>query len=156
MLRASVVLALVPMVLVLSGCGGEAPVGSTVKTVPLTGKISLDGKPHGPASVRFVPESSEGGVKTAYAEVKPDGSFEATTYVTGDGIAPGKYTVDLSAGAESGSTDPAQMMAAIQGFAIEKTTVDVPADGLKDIEIKLTTSKGKKANAPGTGAMLGQ
>jgi hypothetical protein len=72
--------------------------------------------------------------------------------VTGDGIVPGKYTVRVGSEGDGGSTDPAAMMAAVTGEAIEPFTVDVPADGLTDVELKLTSSK-KKA---GAGGMLGQ
>ena len=152
MLRACVMLALMSG---LAGCGGDAAVGPRVKIVPLTGTISLDGKPHGPATVRFVPQSADGGVKTASAEVKADGTFAATTYVTGDGIAPGKYDVELGGTSDAGSIDPAQMMSAIQGASIENTSIDVPEAGLTDVEIKLTTAKGATQNT-GDPAMLGQ
>ncbi|HAP08839.1 MAG TPA: hypothetical protein DCR20_13505 [Planctomycetaceae bacterium] len=134
------------------GCGGGAEGGAKVKTAAFTGKLTLDGKPYGKVKVQFIPEGSDAGVRTAYAEVKDDGSFAATTYVTGDGIVPGKYTVRVGSEGDGGSTDPAAMMAAVTGEAIEPFTVDVPADGLTDVELKLTSSK-KKA---GAGGMLGQ
>lgn len=155
MLRVWLVIGMVPLALSLAGCTGEVSGGSKVKTVPLAGKVTLDGKPHGPASMQFIPQSAEGGTKAAYAEVKADGTFTATTYVTGDGIIPGKYDVTLGGEADAGSTDPAKMMAAIQGASIEKTSIDVPADGLPDVEIKLTSSKGGQTPA-GAGTLLGQ
>lgn len=136
----------------IAGCSGDAAVGSKEKTVPFTGKLSLDGKPYGSVKVQFLPQGSDGGVRTAYAEVKEDGSFSATTYVTGDGIIPGKYTVRVGSEGDGASTDPSQMMAAVAGAAIDSFEVDVPAEGLTDIDLKLTSSskKGK------SGGMLGQ
>lgn len=125
------------------GCsGGES--GTKEKTVPLTGKLLVDGQPRGSASVQFVPKNSDGGVRTAYAVTEADGSFSATTYVTGDGIIPGSYTISLGAEADGSSTDPAAMMAAAAGASIKSSEIDVPADGLTDVEIKLTSADGGK------------
>jgi hypothetical protein len=45
------------------------------------------------------------------------------------------------------------MMSAVAGSSIESIDIDVPAEGLTDIELKLkTTTGGKKAS----GGMLGQ
>lgn len=134
------------------GCGGGAEGGAKAKTVPFTGKLTLDGKPYGKVKVQFIPEGSDQGVRTSYAEVKDDGSFSATTYVTGDGIVPGKYTVRVGSEGDGGSTDPAAMMAAVSGASIEAFTVDIPAEGLSDVELKLTSSNAKAKG----GGMLGQ
>ena len=136
----------------IAGCSGDAAYGEKARTVPFTGKLTLDGKPYGSVKVQFVPQGSDGGVRTAYAEVKEDGSFSATTYVTGDGIVAGKYTVRVGSEGDGASTDPAQMMAAVSGASIEPFNVDVPAEGLTDVELKLNSSskKGK------SGGMLGQ
>jgi len=134
------------------GCGGGAAGGAKAKMVPFTGKLTLDGKPYGKVKVQFIPEGSDAGVRTSYAEVKDDGSFSATTYVTGDGIVPGKYTVRVGSEGDGGSTDPAAMMAAVSGASIEAFTVDVPAEGLSDVELKLNSSKAKAKG----GGMLGQ
>jgi hypothetical protein len=154
MLRACASAALGICLLFVAGCSGEAGVGSErAKTVPFTGKITVDGKPSGAVKVQFLPKGSEGGVRTAYADVKEDGSFAATTYITGDGIVPGKYSVKVGADADASSTDPAAMMSAVAGSSIESIDIDVPAEGLTDIELKLkTTTGGKKAS----GGMLGQ
>lgn len=100
-----------------------------------------------------MPKGSDGGVRTAWAEVKEDGSFAATTYITGDGIVPGAYTVKVGSEGDGSSTDPAAMMSAVAGASIESIDIDVPAEGLTDVELKLkTTTGGKKAS----GGMLGQ
>jgi len=135
------------------GCGGgDAEGGAKAKTVPFTGKLTLDGKPYGKVKVQFIPVGSDQGVRTSSAEVKDDGTFSATTYVTGDGIVPGKYTVRVGSEGDGGSTDPAAMMAAVSGASIEAFTVDIPAEGLSDVELKLTSSKAKAKG----GGMLGQ
>jgi hypothetical protein len=142
------------LLLVAAGCGGDPGAGAErAKTVPFTGKITVDGKSPGVVKVQFLPKGSEGGVRTAYADVKEDGSFAATTYITGDGIIPGKYTVRVGSESNPGSTDPAEMMAAIAGTSIEPIDIDVPSEGLSDAALNLKSSSGGKKSG---GAMLGQ
>ena len=123
MFRVSMLLLVAGMLLSTSGCSGDGAGGSKVKTVPFSGKILLDGTAHGNVNVTFTPQGSDGGVRTAYAKVKEDGSFVATTYVTGDGIIPGKYDVSIGAEGDGASADPAKMMAAVIGASIEKMEV---------------------------------
>jgi len=145
---------LTAVISVVAGCLGDSGAGAgKAKTVPLSGKITLDGKPHGNVNLQFLPQSSDAGVRTAYAQVEADGSFSATTYVTGDGIVAGKYSVRIGSEADGASTDPAKMMAAVAGASIETMELDVPAEGLTDIELKFK-SAGNKAGA--AGGLLGQ
>jgi hypothetical protein len=139
--------------MMLVGCGEGAIGAAKVKTVPFTGKITIDGQPASGISVQFLPKTSDGGARSAYAEVKPDGTFAATTYVTGDGIVPGSYSVKAGKEADGASTDPAEMMAAVAGMAIDEIDIEVPADGLTDVELKMTSKSG--ANGAGGPAMLG-
>lgn len=142
MFRVSVLLVFAGMLVGVSGCMGEGAGGAKVKTVPFSGKILLDGTPHGNVNVTFTPQGSDDGVRTSYAEVKEDGSFVATTYVTGDGIIPGKYNVQIGAARTAGdvaSADPAQLMASVAGASIDKFEVDIPAEGLTDVELKMTS-----------------
>lgn len=128
------------MFLSVSGCSGESGGGVKVKTVPFSGKVLLDGTPHGNVNLTFTPQGSDGGVRTAYAQVKEDGSFTATTYVTGDGIVPGKYDVRIGAANNTSSTssaDPTQLMASVAGASIDKLEVEIPAEGLTDVELKM-------------------
>jgi len=148
------VICLGAFIAMVSGCGGESGVGAgKAKTVPLTGKVTLDGSSHGGVNLQFIPKSADAGVRTAYSQVSADGTFAATTYVTGDGIVPGKYTVQIGASEDVGSADPAKMMAAVNIAAVETVEIDVPADGLTDIELKFKSKPGSKG--AGGGAMLG-
>ena len=138
--KVSTLLLVAGLILPAFGCSEGGGAGSQkVKTVPFTGKILLDGTPHGDVRVQFIPQGSDGGVRTAYAQVKEDGTFAATTYVTGDGIIPGKYDVTVGAIVDNSSADPAVAMAAVSGASIEKMEVDIPAEGLSDVELKLTS-----------------
>lgn len=155
MFRVSMLLVLSGSLLCATGCSGEVAGSAKVKTVPFSGKILLDGTPHGNVTVTFTPQGSEGGVRTAYSQVKEDGSFVATTYVTGDGIIPGKYDVRIGAEADAGSTDPSKMMAAVVGASIEKLEVDIPADGLTDVELKMTSATKAEGGGNQVGIGLG-
>ncbi len=153
MSRFLICFAIVCPITLVAGCGGDAAVGKKAAIVPLTGKLLVDGQPRGGASLQFMPLSADGGATTAYAVTEADGSFSATTYVTGDGIAPGKYKISLGSEEDNSSTDPMKMMAAAAGSAIKTSEIEIPAAGLTDVEIKLTSeSGGKKKGGPG---MLG-
>ena len=131
---------------VAAGCGEGASGAGRAKTVPLTGKVTLDGKPFANSKIQLIPQGESEGARTSYAQTKEDGSFSATTYVTGDGVVPGKYIVKAGSDGDAASTDPAALMASAAGTAIDTAEIDVPADGLKDIELKLSSAnKGKGA-----------
>jgi len=148
-------LMLVSLIVPVAGCGGDPGAGEKVETVPLTGTLLVDGQPRGAASIQFTPMDAEGGVRTSYALTESDGSFAATTYVTGDGIVPGKYKITLGNDEDVASTDPAKMMAAAAGQSIGSSEINVPADGLTGIEIKLT-SGASGSGGSGPGGLLGQ
>jgi len=153
--RVSVLLVFSGMLFSACGCTGEGAGGTKVKTVPFSGKILLDGNPHGNVNVQFIPQGSDGGMRTSYSQVMEDGSFSATTYFTGDGIVPGKYDVRVGSDGDGASTDPALMMTAIAGASIGKFEIDVPAEGLTDVELKLTSSAPQAQGTGTTGIGLG-
>jgi hypothetical protein len=154
--RVTVIAPLFLLVFTTIGCGGGGGEEGRVKTVPLTGTLLVDGQPRGGASIQFTPSDAAGGARAASSLTEEDGSFEATTYVTGDGIIPGKYSVSLGGSEEdAASIDPALMMASVQGKATSTSEVDVPKDGLTGIEIKLTTSASSGEALPPAGGLIG-
>lgn len=82
------------------GCGGGA---ASVKTVPVKGKVTLDGKPVEGATVQFAPEDSTG--RAASGVTKSDGTFELTTVGGGPGAVPGKYKVAITKRATAGPAE---------------------------------------------------
>ncbi|HOM17966.1 MAG TPA: hypothetical protein PLQ00_11595 [Thermoguttaceae bacterium] len=86
----------------LEGCGSGRP-----KTIPVTGVVTLDGKPIEGANVTFYPDTGESAgagsqQKKADATVRPatgttdkDGKFTLKTFEPGDGALPGKYKVAI-------------------------------------------------------------
>lgn len=155
MLKSLTVITIAGLLIVVAGCGSDGGAGAEkVATVPFTGKVTLDGQPYGSVNLQFLPESGEGGARTSYAVVTEDGSFEATTYVTGDGIVPGKYIIKVGSDEDTSSTDPAAMMGAVAGTAIANMEVDVPAEGLEGVELKMKRAQTGGGNSTG-GSMLG-
>lgn len=101
MLRWSIGIGAVAVLAAVVGCGGGA---TSVKTVPVKGKVTLDGKPVEGATVQFAPEQGSSG-RAASGLTKSDGTFELTTVGGGAGAVPGKYKVAITKRATAG---PAQ------------------------------------------------
>jgi hypothetical protein len=77
---------------ILVGCGeGE----SGPKLVPVSGTVTLNGKPLEGATVSFQPDGSTPGVMPAEDITGPDGNYKAITKGR-SGVAPGKYKVVVS------------------------------------------------------------
>lgn len=86
----------------LEGCGSGRP-----KTVPVTGVVTLDGKPIEGANVTFYPDTGEtagagaqqkkadGPGRPATGTTDKDGKFTLKTFEPGDGALPGKYKVAI-------------------------------------------------------------
>src|SRR5262249_40025801 len=83
---------LVPVTLVLvfgtAGCG--------TRLYPVRGTVTLeDGTPLTQGMVIFE-SNQKGAAVMARGEVKPDGSYQLSTYKPGDGVPPGKYRVRIN------------------------------------------------------------
>lgn len=70
------------------GCGPRRPA-----TVPVTGRITLDGKPVAGAAVMFEPE---GGGVPARGSTGPDGTYTLTTFERDDGAIAGRHRVGVT------------------------------------------------------------
>jgi hypothetical protein len=81
-----------PLLVVLTGCGGGLP-----EVAPVRGTVTFDGKPlptFKNAAVIFTPRHG----RTAKSVISPaDGSFDLSTYATGDGARIGIHSVTVSA-----------------------------------------------------------
>lgn len=86
----SLTLALICSAILLAGCGGP----QNPATYPVTGKVTLKGKPVAGASVVFVPQNATEPGATATSQ--DDGTYSLTTYVNGDGARPGSYNVRVA------------------------------------------------------------
>ncbi len=74
----------------LVGCGESGP-----KLVPVTGTVTLNGKPLEGAVVSFQPDASMPGAMPAEDVTGPDGNYKALTKGR-SGVVPGKYKVVVS------------------------------------------------------------
>jgi hypothetical protein len=78
-----------------ASCGRSAP--EYPKVEPVSGSVFVGGIPATGAVVTFHPVDPQGPNKLRpRAVVRADGTFQLTTYTTGDGAAVGEYAVTLS------------------------------------------------------------
>ncbi|HID21451.1 MAG TPA: carboxypeptidase regulatory-like domain-containing protein [Planctomycetaceae bacterium] len=76
----------------VAGCsrGPERP-----KTYPVTGTVTLDGKPVEGATVVFVPKE-EGTGRAATGVTDSNGKYSLGTFASGDGVIPGEYLIKIT------------------------------------------------------------
>jgi hypothetical protein len=78
-------------VALLPGCGPQP-----LKTVPLSGKVTVNGKPAARAKVFFTPVTPlDGKPILPSAETAADGTFRVSTLLPDDGLPPGEYAVTV-------------------------------------------------------------
>ncbi len=116
------------------GCGNGRP-----DCVPVSGRVTIDGKPLEFGSVMVVPK----GHRPAVGEIGPDGRFSLTTFEKNDGCVPGKHSVAVIAKkilneyASKWFTPKKYANCGTSGLEVE---VVGPRD---DVEIKLTWGGGQ-------------
>ena len=92
----TVALGFLAVVLGCEGRTGKPPMGK------VHGIVTYDGKPLDKGRVTFTPVSGEGesGGNNAMSPIESDGSYELTTFDTGDGAIVGQHIVTISVPAE--------------------------------------------------------
>ena len=81
------------MLLSLAGCSGEGGTPEKpVTTVPVKGKVTLNGKPVTKGTIHFEPDYG----RPAQGPIQADGSFVLTTYQADDGAVPGTHRVSVT------------------------------------------------------------
>ena len=91
------------------GCGGGDQRASTLDVVPVTGKVTFQGKPLAGAAVVCVPKDTEDVLKVEMENGKPAGEADeeggfALRWIDQDGAPPGSYDVIIMA-FKPGNTD---------------------------------------------------
>ena len=76
------------------GCGGSK-VEPQVAVVPAKGRVTIKGQPGANLALAFIP-AGQGSNLRPQANTGADGTFEITTYKTGDGGPEGEYKVVVS------------------------------------------------------------
>ncbi|WP_406694230.1 carboxypeptidase-like regulatory domain-containing protein [Singulisphaera sp. Ch08] len=86
--------ALIPVLplLLLAGCGDSS---DTLKLVPVSGIITMDGKPLEGATVAFLPAPDNQAGAPGLDTTGPDGNYKAMTRQR-SGLAPGKYKMSVT------------------------------------------------------------
>ena len=122
--------------LLLPACGGDS---NTTPTVPVEGTVTYKGKPLPKGTIQFVPENG----RPAGGAIS-DGHFVLTTNVEGDGAAPGKHSVAVTAYEEVPATkkghepiSKALLPGNYGNAGSSGISVQVPAGGIKDLTINL-------------------
>lgn len=81
-----------PILVLLTGCSGENI--EPPKTFPVSGSVTLKGKPAPGIRVKFHPQFDMGEVKfIPEGETGPDGTFVLSTGAPGNGAPPGDYAI---------------------------------------------------------------
>jgi hypothetical protein len=122
--------------LLLGGCEPSGP-----KLVPVSGKVTIDGKPLTIGSIQFVPENA----RPAYGEIGSDGSFKLKTDEA-EGVVLGQHKVVVTAQETAGTeaTGESVRYIAPQRYGSPLTTdVTVNIEGPRDDLLIELTSKPK-------------
>lgn len=73
---------------VLPGCS-DGP-----ELIPVSGKVTVDGKPLAEGTVKFIP--AQGG-RSARSSITENGTYQLSSFKKGDGVPPGDYIVTIEA-----------------------------------------------------------
>jgi hypothetical protein len=84
------------------GCGSDP--GEAITLVPVTGTITINGKPMANAMVSFIPDAGNKASTAGGDTTGPDGNYMAQ-YRGRNGLAPGKYKVTVVPGAAEESSN---------------------------------------------------
>lgn len=121
--------------LALLGCGSDSDVANRPDVFPVTGIVTLGGSPVEGATVTFVntagmaPGEQASG-RSSVGRTDASGRYELTTFESGDGAAPGEYTVTVTkyevqiAGGGGTPTDVAE-----EGGSLEGDSYTAPGEG---------------------------
>lgn len=121
-LRISVTLLAVAMCL---GCGGE----TRVPTVKISGTLTVDGKPFGPAHLTLQPNPADPNKPAASGAVDASGNIVFRTYTEADGIPVGSYDVTLLPDVMVLTPVPPVAECKVEVKAGEKLAVEMKATG---------------------------
>ena len=127
--------------LFFAGCGG----GDGIEKLPLypaSGAVQMDGKPFGPVSLRFEPETAGG--RGFVASVDATGKIDAvTTYKVGDGAPVGTFKVTVFSSMGASKQFPAKYENA-KTTPLKVIIADITGEGANAMDIQLDS----KAGAP--------
>lgn len=124
--------------LFFAGCGGDG-----IEKLPLysaSGTVQMDGKPFGPVSLRFEPETAGG--RGFVATVDATGKIDAvTTYKVGDGAPVGTYKVTVFSSMGASKQFPAKYESA-KSTPLKVIIADITGEGANAMDIQLDSKAG--------------
>jgi hypothetical protein len=123
------------------GCGKPS---HQLETAHFRGKVTLDGQPLRSGYVTFV--NARG--RSSSGEIQPDGTFEMSTYQSGDGAQVGSHPVVITPVPQDVAIPPGGNRVPIperyQRAGTSGLTADVKPGEDNEVEFKLTTEEQKK------------
>jgi hypothetical protein len=117
------------LAIAFAGCGPDGPV--KLPTMKISGKLTIDDKPFGPATLTLSPSDSDKNKPNSTGNVDKDGKISFVTYGE-EGIAAATYTVTIAGDIMTMSTVP----------ACEPITIEVKA-GATSVDINLKSIPGQ-------------
>ena len=103
-----------------AGCGSSA--GAAAPLHPVKGKVTYKGKALISGTVTFEPDAG----REAHGDIKPDGTFELTTFKPGDGAVAGSHRVAVTGAIGKGRSNAVPVK--YQNVSSSKQEVEVSAD----------------------------
>jgi len=99
------------------GCGG-APAATLPETVPVTGVVTLDGKPLTAATITFIPQGQTKGIE-CQGTTDEEGRYQLQQQHGTEGAPPGSYKVVISRLLRGDGTPLPEAGAGAGGIAVE-------------------------------------
>jgi hypothetical protein len=122
-----------------SGCGADP---SMPKLGKVTGKVTYKGEPLKGGSVTFTPDAAKGGAtgQNALGQIESDGSYELTTFNTGDGAILGQHVVTVQAYADTDAFKP--KADGTYSYKLPKPTIPLKYTKSDSTPLRLTVTEG--------------
>ncbi|QDU25770.1 hypothetical protein ETAA8_08410 [Anatilimnocola aggregata] len=127
----------------LTSCNETGP-----RTVPVNGKITFGGGPWPKAgTLFFTPLAPAAGMpnQTGTAEFGLDGKFVVTSYEAGDGLVPGKYSVNIECWdtpvTEDSSAGKSYLPSNYGELIKSQLPIDIPLDARGPVQVILDVPK---------------
>lgn len=142
MVRTWILLSVVTSALAF-GCGGGGDGVPKLPTIPVEGKLMVDGKPFGPVEIVLTPSPADPKTKkhSPRGKASLEGAFTLSTYKEGDGAPEGAYDVTL--------VPDVMTMAAIPDVRPAKITIKKSGTKM-ELSVSLDTQSKNKLVGPKT------
>ena len=125
--------------LLSSGCGADPSKPALGK---VTGKVTYKGEPLKRGSVTFTPDAAKGGStgQNALGQIESDGSYELTTFNTGDGAILGQHVVTVQSDDDPNAYKP--KADGTYSYKLPKPTIPVKYTKSDKTPLRFTVTEG--------------